>query len=67
MSEFESKTELVSANMGGNLHTVRDSINKMGLADYVLLMDYSGGSTVVLFRVPKAKAKAVRKYFGYTD
>lgn len=45
---------LVTENVGGNLHEAADTINKWGLADYVLAME-SGASfriTVVVFRVP---------------
>lgn len=55
--------QLVSTNVGGNLHQASDAINRMGLARYVLTMDFSGAGTVVVFKVPSSLAPKLRAYF----
>lgn len=49
---YEPKTKLSSANMAGNLHSVRDYCNKFGLSDFLVGTDGDGRNTVMLFRVP---------------
>lgn len=56
--------QLVSANIGGNLHSAVNYVNEIGLADSVICMDYSGGSTIVVFRVDDKVAPKVRAFFG---
>ena len=56
--------QLVTINLGGNLHTACSTINKMGLADFVLALDYSGGGTVAVFRVPDDVAPRLRQHLG---
>lgn len=55
-----SKYKLHTANYGGNLHTTATAINKNGWAEYVIGMNYSGGSTVAVFRMPAAMVNAIR-------
>ena len=43
-------SRLMVESFGGNLFAAAAAINKMGLADSVLTMDYSGGNTVAVFR-----------------
>jgi hypothetical protein len=56
--------QLISTNLGGNLHVASNTINEMGLADKVLHMQFSGSNTVVVFRVSDEEAPALREYFG---
>lgn len=55
--------QLVSTNIGGNLHEASNTINKMGLAEFVLKMDFVTNSTIVVFRVSDAMAPELRKFF----
>lgn len=41
---------LVTENIGGNLHQAAAGINQLGVARFVLAMDFSGNNTVVVFR-----------------
>ncbi|MEL7086849.1 MAG: hypothetical protein AAGL98_00155 [Planctomycetota bacterium] len=59
--------QLVSTNLSGNLHIAADTINKMGLADFVLTMDFSGSATVVVFRVPDSIAPELRRHIGVLE
>lgn len=54
---LDSQSVLCTEVMAGNLHEVSDSINKRGLSDFVLVMDYSGGYTSIVFRIPKQLLK----------
>lgn len=56
--------QLVSTNLAGNLHVATGTINAMGLADFVLSLDYSGSGTVAVFRVPDAMAPKLRAHLG---
>lgn len=56
--------QLVSTNIGGNLHEASNAINKMGLAEYVLTMDFSGSGTIVVFRVSDEQAPKLRAALG---
>lgn len=56
--------QLVTTNLGGNLHVAAGTLNHMGLADYVLTMDFSGSSTTVVLRVPDAMAPELRRHLG---
>lgn len=53
------KLALHTENVPGNLHQAAVMINRYGWAEYVLSMDYIGGSyTIVVLRMP---ADLVRK------
>lgn len=56
--------QLISTNLGGNLHVASDTLNRMGLADYAMVMHSTGSNTVVVLRVPDDMAPKVRAYFG---
>lgn len=56
--------QLISTNIGGNLHNASNALNKMGLADFVIAMDFSGSSTVVVLRVPSDIAPKIREHLG---
>lgn len=44
--------KLVSENVGGNIHSAVDYVNKAKLAENVILMDCVGGmNTIIVFRV----------------
>ncbi len=58
--------QLVSTNIGGNLHQAVGYINKMGLADFVFALDSTGHNTVAVFRVPDDLAPKLRRYLGQT-
>lgn len=52
---------LYTENMAGNLHQAGILINQLGLADYVIAMDYAGGRyTVVVFRMPEDMIRKIR-------
>ncbi len=54
-------TKLYTENIPGNLHESSNSINKRGLAEYVLTMAFGGGSsTVVVFKMPDKLVHALR-------
>lgn len=55
--------QLVSTNIAGNLHQASNWVNGTGLAEYVFLMDYSGSTTLVVFKVPGPMAPKLRKLF----
>jgi Na+/H+-translocating membrane pyrophosphatase len=55
--------QLISTNLGGNLHDASDTINRMGLAEFVIALDFSGSNTIAVFRVSDEMAPEVRKYF----
>lgn len=56
--------QLISTTLGGNLHVASDTINRMGLAEFVIALDcLSGNNTVAVFRVSDEMAPEVRKYF----
>ncbi len=44
---------LLTENLVGNLHEAAHTINRRGLADYVLTMHYSHGNTVIVYRVQR--------------
>lgn len=52
--------KLHTMNIGGNLHEAATAINKWGLAEYVIHLDYSGGITVAVFRMPANKVYEIR-------
>lgn len=56
--------QLVTTNVGGNLHAASRYINRCGLAEFVLNIDYSGSGTVIVLRVPYKKAPIIRAFFG---
>lgn len=56
--------QLISSNFPGNLHASSDTVNKMGLAEFVVTMDSTGHNTIVVFKVPDDIAPRVRKFLG---
>lgn len=59
--------KLHTENFGGNLHQTATAINRLGLADYVLQMSYSGCGTVVVFRMPDDMVKKIRAERGHDN
>lgn len=56
-----SDNVLVTVNINGNLHTVRDYCNERGFADYLVNTQHNGGQyTVILLRMPAE----VRDHWG---
>jgi len=53
--------KLHTENFSGNLHEVSTTINRLGLAKYVLVMDRAGDYTVVVFKMPRWKVHALRR------
>lgn len=56
--------QLISTNLAGNLHVAAGTINRMGLAEFVIAMDFSGSSTIAIFRVPDSIAPELRGHLG---
>lgn len=56
MTEMKLHTE----NIGGNLHQAAVWINRQGWAAYVLQMEYTGGSTIAAFKMPKELVHSIR-------
>lgn len=56
--------QLISTNLGGNLHVAAINLNRMGLADFVVALDYCGSGTVVVLRVPDSIAPELRAHLG---
>jgi len=54
-------TKLHTANYGGNLHETAVAINKQGWAEYVVVMQSSGMSTQVVFKMPAHMVYAIRE------
>lgn len=52
--------KLHTENIGGNLHEAATKINKLGWAEYVIAMDYSGNYTVCVFKMPSYLVKNIR-------
>jgi hypothetical protein len=44
--------QLISSNFAGNIHSVCSAMNSIGLAEFVISMDFTGNNTIVVFRVP---------------
>lgn len=61
MSKILAGTKLISANFGGNLHSLSDHLNKLELSDFVLHMESNGHNCIVVFRVPMQQAVQVEK------
>lgn len=55
--------QIITTNLGGNLHVAGDTINEMGLAEYLVTMSFTGSATVAVFKVPDEIAPLVREYF----
>ena len=64
---MKSKTKLITANVGGNFHQSSIAVNKMELSDFVIAMDYSNSTTVVVFRVPWSDVDKVNKILGFKN
>lgn len=47
-------------NICGNLHSAAVWINKQGWAEYLLQMEFSGGSTLAVFRMPAELVHDIR-------
>lgn len=45
-------TKLVSMNMNGNLHQVANYVSKFGLSDFFVQAESSGGTSIVMFKLP---------------
>jgi len=56
--------QLISTNLAGNLHVASDTINQMGLADFVVALDSSGHNTIAVLKVPDDVAPRIRKFLG---
>lgn len=56
--------QLVTENIPGNLHAAASYINKFGLADYVIALDYSGRATIAVYRVPAKLAPRLREWMN---
>lgn len=56
--------QLVSTNVAGNIHSATGWINGTGLAGYVMHIEFSGSSSIVVFKVPSAIAPKVREALG---
>ena len=56
-----NKFKLHTENVPGNLHQAASSINRRGLAEFVIAMDCSGSGTVVVFKMPSAMVNRIRK------
>lgn len=52
--------KLHTMNIGGNLHEAATAINKWGLAEYLIHLDYMNGMTVAVFRMPANKVYEIR-------
>lgn len=61
MAKLLASTKLISANFGGNLHSLSDHLNKLELSDFVLHMESNGHNCIVVFRVPRTHAILVEK------
>lgn len=61
MEKLLAQTKLISANFGGNLHSLSEYINKLELSDFVLHMESTGYNCIVVFRVPMQQAEHVRE------
>lgn len=61
MSKILAGTKLISANFGGNLHSLSDHLNKLELSDFVLHVESNGHNCVVVFRVPRRQSILVEK------
>lgn len=59
------QTKLHTENIGGNLHQAATVINKWGWAEYVVTLDYSGGTTVAVFKMPAEKVHEIRENSPY--
>lgn len=57
--------QLVSTNVGGNVHQATDWANKTGLAQYVIQMGHTGHNTLVVLRTPDDVAPKLRKLLGH--
>jgi hypothetical protein len=51
-AQHTPKTELVSMTMSGNLHDVARYVSRFGLSDFFVQAESSGGSCIVLLRLP---------------
>jgi len=54
--------KLHTQNFDGDLHESSTAINKKGWAEYVVVMDYSGYNTVVVFKMPAEMVYKIRRY-----
>lgn len=61
------KMKLHSMNFGGNLHESSNAINRLDMAEYVIAMQSSGMSTVVVFRMPAEMVYILREGSGYSS
>lgn len=55
---------LISNGSGGSLHDACKLYNQLGLADYVIVMQPTDGSTTTVFKVPDEKVPAVWRLLG---
>ena len=54
------KTKLHTENLAGNLHMASNTVNRLGLAKYVIAMEGAGAATVVVFRMPAGLVARLR-------
>lgn len=55
------QTKLHTATIGGNLHDAAHAINKWGWSDYLVALDYGGGNTTAVFRMPAEMVHNLRE------
>lgn len=58
--------KLHTETFGGNMHEAAVTINRMGLATYLVTMDYAGSLTICVFRMPADLVHQLRRENGYT-
>lgn len=58
--------KLISLNTSGNVHESCAQLNKMGVADYVISLDFNGGhNSIAVLKVPDCEVGYVWNMLGY--
>jgi hypothetical protein len=62
-----AKYQLISTNLGGNIHDACILLNRIALAEYVISLDFSGSATVAVLKVPAKLAPPIREYLDFVN